>query len=239
MKILFYLIVSFFEISSIFGQGLPPISNDPPSVHGMLVVGEKSVYLSHLPMFHRPHDYQVILEVDIGNAAKTIYLGDKKAHPQETVYTLVPESFILPQMVQNPKPFRAKLFRGHFERGGAQIVNSTTVNIIKVVYFKKFEKETQHPKNLHYILFGNLEDDLFLVHIITTAPDFDQVLGLKASRSQLTDSVKELLQNQSSVIFDAEQDNNKPLLDGATVTVKDLTLNDVKQYYLEFDDLSF
>ena len=34
-------------------------AQDPPDIHGMAVIGQKSVFLSHLPMFGSPHDYQV------------------------------------------------------------------------------------------------------------------------------------------------------------------------------------
>ncbi|MBR1366611.1 MULTISPECIES: hypothetical protein [Bradyrhizobium] len=36
-----------------------------PSVHGMLMVGEARVLMSHLPMFHAPHDQQIILETTL------------------------------------------------------------------------------------------------------------------------------------------------------------------------------
>jgi hypothetical protein len=32
-------------------------------IHGMLIVGEEAIYVSHLPMWMRPHNFQVILEV--------------------------------------------------------------------------------------------------------------------------------------------------------------------------------
>lgn len=33
---------------------------DKPSVHGMTLMGTELIYASHLPMFHTPHDYQII-----------------------------------------------------------------------------------------------------------------------------------------------------------------------------------
>jgi hypothetical protein len=36
-----------------------------PAVHGMLMVGEARVLMSHLPMFHAPHDQQIILETSL------------------------------------------------------------------------------------------------------------------------------------------------------------------------------
>ena len=74
-------------------------------VHGMLVVGAQRgdfdpsrgpVYMSHLPMFAAPHDFQVILEVQ-GTGAGAF--GDFVAHfgPFE-VYTFEPEPFTLDEL---------------------------------------------------------------------------------------------------------------------------------------------
>ena len=42
---------------------------DVPTTHGMLLFGNETVYASHLPMFHSPHDYQLILELDLEGVA--------------------------------------------------------------------------------------------------------------------------------------------------------------------------
>ncbi len=36
--------------------------------HGMLLFGEQAAYLSHLPMFGSPHNYQAIFEVTLSKA---------------------------------------------------------------------------------------------------------------------------------------------------------------------------
>jgi hypothetical protein len=50
--------------------------------HGMLLVGEKTIYLSHLPMFTDPtHSFQVILEVTLardGEDPHAAYLSDRR-----------------------------------------------------------------------------------------------------------------------------------------------------------------
>ena len=38
----------------------------------MLVFGTEKVYFSHLPMFHAPHDYQAVIEVELPEATKTL-----------------------------------------------------------------------------------------------------------------------------------------------------------------------
>ena len=53
-----------------------PHSVDQVAVHGMLLFGENTVYLSHLPLFGTttPHRYQVVLEVTLAKAG-----GDPQA----------------------------------------------------------------------------------------------------------------------------------------------------------------
>ena len=151
-------------------------AHDHPSVHGMLVLGSEKIYLSHLPMFHSPHDYQVIMEVKLSEKAMRIYQETLKESVSK-VFTLVPEVFVLPEMIQRPRPFRAQLFEGHFEREGKLIVDDLEVEILRVVYFKKFNPLESRPKFGQYLLFGNTQEQ-FLAHIITKRPDFDQILKL-------------------------------------------------------------
>lgn len=157
-------------------------AHDHPSVHGMLVVGNERIYLSHLPMFHAPHDYQLIVEVELDATSSQIYLQSLSSSP-EKVYTLVPEAFSLPEMVRAPRPFGADLYRGHFERGGDAIARGLHVEIRRVIYFKKLNPQGPRPKKAQYLLFGH-EREQFLAHVITSRPNFDQVLELASSPDQ-------------------------------------------------------
>lgn len=150
---------------------------DIPSTHGMAVVGAKKVYLSHLPMFHSPHDYQVILEVELDLASQKTYV-DSLVQFKETVYTVAPETGILPEMAQAGKTFRVDLFRGHFERGGTLIAEGATVKVVKVLYFKKFLPNESKSNDDDYLLFGNSKEQ-FAAHLIVAKPDFDRLLSVK------------------------------------------------------------
>ena len=116
MKRLFFSFLLFLSLKS-YSQ-----TSEVRSVHGMLLFGANKIYASHLPMFRSPNDYQVILELELDEKMKALYLEDKKQNPQETVYTLEPEQFVLPDLVKNPAPFTANVYRGHFERGGKKII---------------------------------------------------------------------------------------------------------------------
>ena len=51
-------------------------SAEQAGTHNMLVVGSKTVYLSHLPMFHGEHAAQVILEANFQQSNKNLLLSD-------------------------------------------------------------------------------------------------------------------------------------------------------------------
>jgi hypothetical protein len=60
----------------------------------MLVVGQKDVYLSHLPMFHGEHAAQVILQADLrksGVGVNALYFKYRASHPKVNMYTLQPK----------------------------------------------------------------------------------------------------------------------------------------------------
>ncbi|HEV7518497.1 MAG TPA: hypothetical protein VGR07_19555, partial [Thermoanaerobaculia bacterium] len=185
-------------------------SGDPLATHNMLVVGERTIYLSHLPMFQEegqppmPHRYQAILEATF--AKQEDYAKDRQAHPATTIYTLNPKEFVLPDLVAQRQPlqsFKAKaVFRGHLERAGkVAILQDVRVRVTRVIHFRQFDPKAEKPPQLEYLLFGK-GGELFLAHRIVGPPDFDQVLSVKAVEPALTDG--ELAQGVT-VVFPGTQ----------------------------------
>ncbi|RYZ61046.1 MAG: hypothetical protein EOO14_06030, partial [Chitinophagaceae bacterium] len=142
---------------------------DHHATHNMLVVGENTVYLSHLPMFQEvdappmPHRYQAIVEVAFhqqGSDPQNAYKKDRQGHSNITVYTINPAPFVLPALVssgQQDEPLRSfsgSLFRGHLEKGGKRILMNIGVTVKQVVYFQKFDSLAKRPSQLEYLLFG-------------------------------------------------------------------------------------
>ena len=195
-------------------------AEDPPHTHNMLVVGKEGAFLSHLPMFDAldskktdftsPHRYQVILEarfIKEGKDVTEIYTEDRERNVATKMYTLEPAPrFVLPRLftpnTQNPasSSFRATVFRGHLERGGEAIngLGDVVVDVKRVVHARKFEPSEEKPEKLQYFLFGR-GDELFLAHLITKPPDFDQILSVKITGHQFTD---EELSRGVSVVFE-------------------------------------
>lgn len=181
----------------------PAAPSDRPTTHNMLVVGEKTAYLSHLPMFQMegeppmPHRYQAILEVAFTGAGddprpQQAYAEDREKHPDTTVYTLNPRPFVLPGLVAaDPvRSLKATVFRGHLEKlrkGEGPILRNVNVQVQRVVYFKEFDPKAKKPAGLEYLLFGKGKE-LFLAHLIVAPPDFDQVLAVTVTGQDFSDA---------------------------------------------------
>ena len=197
-------------------------SFDAPNIHNMLMVGQETVFLSHLPMFRSPgfdspHRYQVILEASLqkeGRDAQPTYSNDRKSNPSKKIYTLGPEEFILPNLLSsNANPpvsrFKARVFRGHLERPGKKlIIEDADVSIKNIVHFREFESDAKKLPQLEYILFGK-GSELFLAHLITRPPDFDQVMSVSISDHTFTD---EELRKGMRVLFERPNTISKRLM---------------------------
>jgi hypothetical protein len=156
--------------------------------HNMAVVGDRRIYLSHLPMFMSPHDAQVILDVTFardGKSVDDVYRADRAAHASITFYTLSPEEFGLDELFAAGTPvrteFKATVFRGHLEKGGGAIdlLTDIDVHVNRVVHAHGFEGMDK-LSTLSHVLFGST-DGLFLAHLISKPPDFDQILSVKVT----------------------------------------------------------
>jgi hypothetical protein len=144
-----------------------------------------------LPM---PHRYQAILEVTF--MKQEDYVKDRREHRTTKIYTLNPERFVLPELVSldpHHKPlssFKANtIFRGHLERDDrVPILQDVSVNVRRVIHFREFDRKAKKPPQLEYLLFGKGEE-LFLAHLITAPPDFDQIIAVKVTDHEFPEEV--------------------------------------------------
>lgn len=170
--------------------------------HNMMLIGQESVFLSHLPMFQSEHRFQVILGATFrknGENLDGIYLKDRQTNPKTKMYTLVPERpfFILSTLFNADdqgslrKSFPAMVFRGHFEREDTApeeiLPGGADVNVTRVVYARELRPSDLKLDELEYILFGNTKE-WFLAHRITQAPDFDQIVSVKIDGHEFTET---------------------------------------------------
>ncbi len=148
-------------------------------VHGMLLFGEEALYLSHLPMFASPHNFQVLLEVGLDDA------GDGPGRTS----------------------IEGTIFRGHFERGGEPIAEGVFAEVHRVVHFSELDvgAKRSEDRELTYLCFGR-PGQLHLAHEVTARPDFDQVLRVSLVPDTVTNQAGHPLPEDVTTIgFDLAQ----------------------------------
>jgi hypothetical protein len=214
--------------------------------HGMLLFGGEGegVYLSHLPLYSCPHDWQMILRARLvgeGEADDPMaaYLADRRESGEE-MYTIDPELFehsILEAVAEGgPVRFRADVVRGHFERGGTTILEGVTVEVTRVVVRRMLDAGEADPEEGRYLLFGS-GGETFLAHRIAGAPDFDQVV-----RVELPEEVVSAEDLAAGIPVTIAGPGDRPLRQRARVSVRTdaggaFRARVGEQVYLEFGDL--
>ena len=149
-------------------------------VHGMLVFGNRDTYFSHIPMFHKPHDYQIVMEVKLN--------GDPVAGLGDQLHTFVPDAFSLGDLLNGKqKQLHGALYQGNFEGDGQVVRDHVTVEVGNVLRSQHLDPESPAPAELEYVLYGS-RDDAYLVHPIHGGEaSFDQLLSVEASGLQVSD----------------------------------------------------
>jgi hypothetical protein len=240
--------------------------SDPPATHNMLVVGEKTVFLSHLPMFDdlneektdytSMHRYQVILEARFIRNRKdvtNIYSKDRESNAGIKIYTLQPARFVLAKLF-TPTPgapalrsFPATIFRDHLERNGETIkgLEDVVIKVNKVVHAREFDPSEKKLSQLEYLLFGK-GDELFLAHLISRPPDFDQIIAVKTVGRQFTDEelgkgVRVVLPERSNTAAQRIKENEQAKAHfqvANAAQVLDLPVEAGTEYYFEEGELA-
>jgi len=146
--------------------------------------GDKSIYLSHYPMFGSIHSYQSLVEVVLKSAGaddpKQLYLAHKQKNPTAR-YSVSPENslgepdyWVLPEVIQDGKSFRANIHWDLKKDHPIYIARNVTVQVKRVIYFRLFEPADKKPDKLTYLLFGN-GSETHMAHYMASYPDFDQI----------------------------------------------------------------
>ena len=225
-------------------------------IHGMLLVGEGPIYLSHLPMFMPPHNYQVILKVTLEDEV-TRKLADFRAHfGHDMLVTVKPEPFAIRDLLAGDTDghplteFRANIVKGHFEHAGDTLSHAALVRVDEVAYFEELDlgaaDPDETPLDLGYFLFGDADHDLFLAHQIRHRPNFDQVLRILADGVDFTEAEIER-QGRPTVTIPGRADlSDRRLKTGDLVAAHssvgvhfqhDFQINVLAEIYLNEDEL--
>jgi len=160
--------------------------------HGMaLFGGREGLYASHLPMFHPPHDFQVLLRVRLADAKLDAELR-RRLDGRTALWTIDPEKFELDRLAPGAaaplRAFRATLVQGHFEQGGKPQYKDVGVVVDEVLLFRRLAPQTLENASARYLQVG-AGRQRFLVKTIDSRPDFDHIVAYRAAPGADTASV--------------------------------------------------
>ncbi|CCQ10064.1 hypothetical protein PALB_9290 [Pseudoalteromonas luteoviolacea B = ATCC 29581] len=142
-----------------------------------------SLYASHLPMFHTPHDVQFIARIK---------LQDQSTHKaliqalmsNAGYWTLAPQRFDLNRLSSEAperlRHFNANLFSGHFEREGKQHFSDRVIEIQSVVVHQSLSRKTTRKAEFIRITPNSVERQ-FYARIIRGKPGVDQLFWLEST----------------------------------------------------------
>lgn len=138
--------------------------------HGMVLVGTPgSAYLSHVPMFHAPHDVQMIVSVRLDGTNLPSSFSDR-------LFTFLPEVLSLDDLrLGKLTRFHGTVFLGSFENGGTPVAKNVTATVTSVVHQHVLDGKPAAPG---WFVFGD-DAQTFAAHRISTSPGFDQIVRVK------------------------------------------------------------
>jgi hypothetical protein len=142
--------------------------------HGMVMFAVGAdIYVSHLPLFSAPHDFQLIYRVKSANNNRILAMLAKDT------LTILPAAFDLNRLVDGESfKISTQIFTGHFERGGTLSFQDKSFEFYQPIYKRSLSQVPQISKsqNKTFVLLDTkLPNAKLAVHHIQAAPSFDMI----------------------------------------------------------------
>jgi len=183
-KVLFCVLFLLSQVS--FAEDevkkLPPLDPDYMGVHGMVLVTQgSSIYASHLPLYKKPHNVQLLYKLDNNDLAVLQTIRDSQ------LITIKPKPFNLQRLMRGEQMvIQADLYAGHFERGGMLVYENISLSFDKQMYVRTFDDIKPSSTKQEYDVVKLRKNYRIYIHRIQQAPSFDHLLGVDLEAGCLT-----------------------------------------------------
>jgi hypothetical protein len=174
--------------------------------HGHLLFGTDPFYISHLPLYYPPHNYQAIYEVGFADDFRSNRLKkklvkmlkeskgyatfeparDPENHANDSRSFKIPE-FTCQAKLEGNKIFYGNVHSGHFERESHEL-GFTGLIIKRVVYYKELSTEGNSDvdadpnTDADYIVFGH-SGQYFASRVLKKRPGVDHIFPITRNSS--------------------------------------------------------
>lgn len=164
--------------------------------HAFIMVGEETLFLVHMTMFHmEEHCYQIVLRAQLPSEVMTQFREWRRQKPEQAYFlaNLKESALDIPQLASGQlSSFDAEIFEGIPDRSPPSApkgqyekwpwtqppaIAKVRVSVERVVYFRHFDFNFDYPKHLTYVLFG-AGNEAHMQSYQTKEPDYDHILSL-------------------------------------------------------------
>ena len=185
MKKLFigmFILLSQISFAEDEVKELPPLDPAYMGVHGMVLFAQgSSIYASHMPLYHKPHDVQMLYKLDNNNLAvlQSVRDGD--------LITIKPKPFNLQRLMREERMvINVDLYAGHFERDGMLVYEDIPMVFEKQIYMRSFDDIKPASSKQEYDVVSLQKNIKIYIHRISQAPSFDHLISIDQQAGCLT-----------------------------------------------------
>lgn len=163
------------HIDSNFRNSLEP--GKRKGLHGQVVFGNKTYFMSHIPMLNMPHDIQIVTKVTITDSdGKKV----ERDFSQETFSIKPALAFSLNDFVKGTlKKFRATIYKGSFELNGT-IEEGLQGVMVEVTDYLIVRHLPSEPSTQTFNI--EEEDQLFKVNLIGSQKNIQEIINGKSDK---------------------------------------------------------
>lgn len=149
-----------------------PLDPAYEGIHGMVLINNGStLYASHLPLYTKPHDAQIVYKIDAKDRALVFLVRDAD------LVTIKPEKFNLQKLMRGERvTLKADVYLGHFERGGSLTYEQVEITFSDLEYLRMLEFTEKPTTKQVYDSVPLRGGARLLVHQIQAAPSYDHII---------------------------------------------------------------
>lgn len=168
------LVVSLSVFSYEEPVELPPLDPKYEGVHGMVLYTANSrVFAHHLPMYHEPHNVQLIYQLEVKDVNLLQLIRDAK------MVTIKPEPFNLQRLMRGEElSVTADVYMGHFERDGLLTYEQSTIKFAKQIYFREMTDVKESNRLQEFDVVDLNKNYKLYIHKIAKAPSYEGVMHI-------------------------------------------------------------
>lgn len=186
MRVVFVCVLislfSFYSFAESVAKELPPLDPAYVGVHGMVLMNKSStIFAYHLPLYHKPHDVQLLYKLEVNDLALVQLVRDND------MVTIKPKPFNLQRLMRGEKiALEADIYMGHFERDGMLVYENMTLKFAKKLYMRKLDDIKPSSNTQEYDVVSYQKSDRIYIHRLQQAPSFDHLIHIDVDAGCLT-----------------------------------------------------